>query len=380
MQKTVAIIVSIITALFALGGREIYKSDISNRLIIQGMGIDVENDGTYTVTIQAINTTTQSSSANENSGATVKIYKVNDKTIYSAMKSVIEYEGKVPLYSQNQIIVISRAIAEKGLDEIINFFIRDADIGPNVYIAMAENRAEDILSEKTEGEIIPKNVDDAIDAADYEPEIFKLQLYELVNRYKDYKACFAMPVLTKVEEVKDQKGVQVKETALFCNGKYLTTISRQETVLLNCLLDRVYNGDFSFEDENRITLNIVNLKATKKVNIKNNKLVFNIKIKVDADVAEIDKGVSSSSDKTNIDELSAKGEKYLKEQLTAFLEKLYWEEKCDVLGLSRLILRSEPSFYREQKENLDNVLRDSQYNIEVDITLRRMGHEFLQLS
>lgn len=378
MAKTIAVIMSIVVALFSLGGREIYKSDISNRLIIQGIGIDLEDDGTYTVTIQAINTTTQSASANESSGATVKIYKVNDKTVYSAVKSVIEYEGKIPLYSQNQIIVIGKKIAEKDLSQIIDFFIRDADIGPNVYIAMAEDRAEDILSVTTEGEIIPKNVDDAIDASSYEPEIFKLQLYELVNRYKDYDSCFAMPVLTKTEETKDQKGVQVKETALFLNGKYLKPISRQQTFLLNCLMGKVYNGDFYFDQENRTTFNIIRLKTTKKVNLNNNKLNFDFNVKIDADIAEMEKGISENGDKVTLDNVKSKAEQYLEKELYSLISMLYIEEKCDVLGLSRLVFRDEPSFYKAEKENLDNVLTNSQYNIEVKISLRRTGHEFLE--
>ena len=378
MAKTITVIMSIVVALFSLGGREIYKSDISNRLIIQGIGIDLEDDGTYTVTIQAINTTTQSASANESSGATVKIYKVNDKTVYSAVKSVIEYEGKIPLYSQNQIIVIGKKIAEKDLSQIIDFFIRDADIGPNVYIAMAEDRAEDILSVTTEGEIIPKNVDDAIDASSYEPEIFKLQLYELVNRYKDYDSCFAMPVLTKTEETKDQKGVQVKETALFLNGKYLKPISRQQTFLLNCLMGRVYNGDFYFDQKNRTTFNIIGLKTTKKVNLNNNKLTFDFNIKIDADIAEMEKGINKNGDKVTLDNAKNRAEEYLEKELYSLISMLYIEEKCDVLGLSRLVFRDEPSFYKAEKENLDNVLTNSQYNIEVKISLRRTGHEFLE--
>lgn len=63
MRKTAVIVLSVILILFSFNERELYKKDIRNRLVIQGVGIDAEKDGTYTVTLQAINTAAQSSPA-----------------------------------------------------------------------------------------------------------------------------------------------------------------------------------------------------------------------------------------------------------------------------------------------------------------------------
>lgn len=380
MQKIIVTVAAILVVFFSFGNREIYKNDISNRLIIQGIGIDYEKDGMYTVTIQAVNTSVQSASANNDTEQTVKVYQVTDKTIYSAIKSIIEFEGKIPLYSQNRVIIISKEIAETGIESVIDFFVRDADVGPSVYIAMAENKAADILSAKVEGEIIPKNIEQAIMSSEYEPEIFRLELYELVNRYKDDNSCFAMPVLTKVEESKDQVNVQVKETAIFKNGKYQTSISRQETVMLNFLYNNMYNGDLTCDvNGNRTTLNIINARTATSVKQNENSLRFNIKVNVDVDIAEFDNGLRSAMDSRELDVIRSAAEKNLKQQLVNLLNKMYAENSCDVVGYSRLVLRKIPNYYKEEKENLDTVLKKSQYDVEVSITLRRTGHDLIEL-
>lgn len=65
MRKTAVVIAVAIIALFSFNERELYKKDIRNRLVIQGIGIDREKDGAYTVTLQAINTGSQSASISE---------------------------------------------------------------------------------------------------------------------------------------------------------------------------------------------------------------------------------------------------------------------------------------------------------------------------
>lgn len=380
MQKIIATVAAILVVFFSFGNREIYKNDISNRLIIQGIGIDCDEDGFYTVTIQAVNTSVQSASANNDTDQTVKVYQVSDRTIYSAIKSIIEFEGKVPLYSQNRVIVISKKIAETGIESVIDFFVRDADVGPSVYIAMAENKAADILSAKVEGEIIPKNIEQAIMSSEYEPEIFKLELYELVNRYKDDNSCFAMPVLTKVEESEEQVNVQVKETAIFKDGKYRTSISRRETVMLNFLYNNMYNGDLTFDvDGDKVTLNIINAKTVTGVSRENGNLCFKIKVNVDADIAELNNGLRSVMNGEELDIIRDAAEENLNKQLTDLLNKMYGDLSCDVMGYSRLVLRKMPNYYKEEKENLDTVLKQSQYDVEVGITLRRTGHDLIEL-
>lgn len=380
MQKIIATVAAILVVFFSFGNREIYKNDISNRLIIQGIGIDCDEDGFYTVTIQAVNTSVQSASANNDTDQTVKVYQVSDRTIYSAIKSIIEFEGKVPLYSQNRVIVISKEIAETGIESVIDFFVRDADVGPSVYIAMAENKAADILSAKVEGEIIPKNIEQAIMSSEYEPEIFKLELYELVNRYKDDNSCFAMPVLTKVEESEEQVNVQVKETAIFKDGKYRTSISRRETVMLNFLYNNMYNGDLTFDvDGDKVTLNIINAKTVTGVSRENGNLRFKIKVNVDADIAELNNGLRSVMNGEELDIIRDAAEENLKQQLTDLLNKMYGDLSCDVMGYSRLVLRKMPNYYKAEKENLDTVLKQSQYDVEVGITLRRTGHDLIEL-
>ena len=47
MRKIGIVLLALIVSVFTFNENEIYKKDIRNRLVIQGIGIDMEEDGKY---------------------------------------------------------------------------------------------------------------------------------------------------------------------------------------------------------------------------------------------------------------------------------------------------------------------------------------------
>ena len=155
MRRASIIFLALILAIFAFNDEEIYKKDIRNRLVIQGIGIDIEKDNSYKVTLQAIDT--NSSAAASSDGASqppLQVYTVKGNSIYTAIKTVVESEGKTPLYSQNRIIILGKSITEENMDNVIDFFVRDVENSSSVYIAAAEKNASEILKTKNGDEYI----------------------------------------------------------------------------------------------------------------------------------------------------------------------------------------------------------------------------------
>lgn len=382
MRKTAVVIAVVIIALFSFNERELYKKDIRNRLVIQGIGIDTKEDGTYSVTVQALNTSTQSASISEGGNENpVKVYKVEGETVYTALKSVTEYEGKIPLYSQNRIIVIGREAAEKGIEGIVDFFVRDVENSASLRIVTADGKASEILeTSSAKGEVAARNIELSVRSAEYEAEIVELQLYELVNRYLDKNGSFAMPVVA-LKKTGDEKRPEIKGTAVFKDGKLQNTLSADETVMLNFLLNDVYNGDIAYKsdkDEN-IAISIINSKTKRSVSLKNHTPIFNVRINVKCDIAEIYNGMTKSVSDERLRELQVDAEKYLKAEIEKLVQKLYVDMQSDVPGMSRLLYIFKPSFYRENEKNLNTIMADSQYNVEVNVTVRRVGHEFVKI-
>ena len=380
MRRVLIIATAVILALFTFSENEIYKKDIRNRLVIQGIGIDLETNGKYTVTLQAIDTnSSEASSADGASQPPLKAYKLTGDTVYTAIKTVTEKEGKIPLYSQNRIILIGKSITEDKMDDVIDFFVRDVENGGTVYVAASEKTASEILEAKNGNEYISaQNIENSIDSYEYDAKIYTTKLYELINRYNSGTKDFALPLLS-IKENGEEKIVEITGTALFNNTKYREVISKDKTVYLNVLSNNVYNTSIAFNGGKgtNVALNIVKSRTRRKVSLEKDIPTFKIKVYMDADIAEISGGVSSAMTTTQIDEIRKKGEEYIEKNIKNIIDALYQKYNSDACGLARLLYIKEKDFYRNNEKNIDSVLKNSLYEVEVELNIRRVGHEYI---
>lgn len=382
MRKSILIFLVVIVAIFTFNEKEIYKKDIRNRLVIQGIGIDIEKDNSYTVTLQVIDTNAQSSTSEDGaSQPPIKTYKVTGDTIYTTIKSVTEIEGKVPLYSQNRIIVLGKSITEERMDDVIDFFVRDVENSASVYIAAAKDRASDILEAKNGEEYVSaRSIEIGIGANEYDARIFGTGLYELINRYNSGSKDFAIPLLN-VTEKEGKQSVEIIGTAIFNNTRYREYMSKEETLYLNFLSDKVYNTAISLDRDNgeKLSLNVVDSKTYRTLDFENGKPIFKIKVKISADIAEISGGVSKKMTNQDIEEIKNSAEQYIEKAITQTRKRLYEEYESDACGLARLLYILKPSFYRENEKNIDSVMQNSIFEVDVDLKIRRIGHEFIEM-
>lgn len=382
MRKSILIFLVIIVSIFTFNEKEIYKKDIRNRLVIQGIGIDIEKDNSYTVTLQTIDTNAQSASSEDGaSQPPIKTYKLTGDTIYTTIKSVTEIEGKIPLYSQNRIIVLGKSITEDKMDDVIDFFVRDVENSASVYIAAAKDRASDILEAKNEEDYVSaRSIEIGISANEYDARIFGTGLYELINRYNSGSKDFAMPLLD-VTEKQGEKSIEIIGTAIFNNTRYREYMSKEETVYLNFLADKVYNTAISLDRDNgeKISLNVVDSKTYRTLKFENGKPIFKIKVTISADIAEISGGVSKKMTGQDVEKIKTSAEEYLEKAITQTRKKLYEEYESDACGLGRLLYIFKPSFYRKNEKNIDSVMQDSIFEVDVDLKIRRIGHEFIEM-
>ena len=380
MRKAGIVILAFILAFYTFNSEEIYKKDIRNRLVIQGIGIDILNNGEYSITIQAIDTNAQTASSSDGaSQPPLKAFQVKGDTIYSTIKSVTETEGKIPLYSQNRIIILGKSITEENMADVIDFFVRDVENSSTVYIAAAEKTAGEILQAKNGEEYISaKSIETGMGSYKYDARIFNTQLFDLINRYNSGTKDFAVPLLS-LKEKDGEKSVEIVGTALFNNTRYREKISKDETVFLNLLYNRVNNTALAYDlgEDKKVSLNIVDAETKRQVTLKNGKPHFNIKISLQADVCEVSGGVSAVMERKEIDLIRNTGEKYIKNNTEKMLYTLYEKYNSDAVGLARLLYRDEQNFYKNNEKNLDSILQNSSYEVEVSLKIRRIGQEFI---
>ena len=145
------------------------------------------------------------------------------------------------------------------------------------------------------------------------------------------------------------------------------------------LADKVYNTAIAFDGgkSTRVSLNIVKSKTKRSVTLTKGVPTFKLKVYMDADIAEISGGVSSAMTVKQIEEIKDKGEEYIEKSIKSTIDSLYHKHNSDACGLARLLYIFEKDFYRKNEKNIDSVLSNSLYEVDVELNIRRIGHEYL---
>lgn len=375
MRKAVIILACILCAI-ALFNRDAFKEDISNRTVVQGVGIDLNDDGTYTVTLETINTENYSIS-DGTASPVMNIRTLKGKTVYSAIKSAYSVDGKIPLMSKNRVIIIGKKLAEKGVMPALDYFVRDAENYPSVLIATVDGSAEDFFKKTTDdSSVVSRDVENIILTADEELTVSSVSLCELVNRYEDGARAFYMPIISTQKDEEKEVAIS-KGTAIFKEGKYVSNLSENETASLNFLCNKAQKGALEFSvDGIPVAISVINSSTFREINYDGEAPVFTVKISVKADIAEYGNKTEKNISEADIEKIKEYAEEKLKGDIEALFEKMYKSKNTDAVGLSRLMYIQYPQKYRQNIKNLNEIMNESQYSVEVKFSIRRLGQDY----
>lgn len=141
------LILFIIIGLFFMSG--CVRFSLDERSIIEGIAIDRHEDG-FLITTQVYK-----QSKNDKESEKYEIQSAVGGTVYDALQNISHISGKHPFYSYNKIIILSYDILDKGLYNVLDYFIRDNEIRHNTLVCCALGKASDMLKIKNEGQLMP---------------------------------------------------------------------------------------------------------------------------------------------------------------------------------------------------------------------------------
>ena len=146
--KAVIMTIIIVITSFTLSG--CVGKEPNEIAYVVALGIDSAENNNYKITIQYANPTQISGGTSEEGGKAgseiVGNIVVEAPNIYSAIGLANQIESKNFSLSHAKLIVFSKEVAEKGLKDITETFIRSEELRPDVYLAVALGEASEYLT------------------------------------------------------------------------------------------------------------------------------------------------------------------------------------------------------------------------------------------
>ncbi len=354
--------------------------ELNERLIIESIGIDTEN-GKYKVTIEGLDSFTAGNDSTSISGeALTKCFLFEGDTIGMAMNSISVITGQIPLFSQARVLIIGRETAENKLSEVLDFFRREYTTRTDILIAVAENKASDVISADYGKNVSAGNIlEAALSSYEHTGTSAYVPLYRFFNSAMNETDSAYCPLVGVKENPYAEKS-EVKISGTIVLGKEKSIILTPEMTQAILLINNdIKNGDLSLETQKGLcTIEIISSGTKNKVTINDKNVIFDIHTELRCDIPEYQSSDFSGLSREDTEIIAGMTAEKIAVNMLNTIETVYFNENFDIFSFGRRINLKDSGFYGDILKKDGSFVQRTTCNISVTVSVRRIGKVVLE--
>lgn len=382
MKRTamsIKVIVCCVFCVCALTSCEKAGTELSDLMIIQGIGIDTTPTG-YRVTVEILNNEQSGSPSGDSSSEyKTKIYNAEGESVGAALMQLTTKSGNKPFYAHNRVIVLGERAANGNLEDIIDFFERNYDSRASELLCVAkECDAEKVIRAKLSEDTVKSRILEKMLEQSYKESLVpRTRIIDAVNGAKDETSCVCIPAVA-VHKNGETENFVLEGCAVFGKDKtfsmYINSGDAEGLAFLN---DETKKGFISAQLQNGQTATfIINKGKTHyKIEKENGVLHYKLKIDVSCDLEEVGGAEYFSTEDGFFEEIKAAAGKAVAEKAENTFVVLQSEHGGDVIRYGKRLSLKDRVLYNSVKDNWGEEFSKCRTSIDVNVTLRRIGEE-----
>lgn len=375
-MKWVKAMAALLAAVLLSGCRWIPITDLSDRAIVQGVGVDWA-DGEYVVTMQVFSPEgsggqTIVDPANENA----KIITCRGATVAQAVAESARDQAKEFYLGHNRIVILGGGTWERPLEETLSYFGNSPDARLDVTLLTTPGKASDILDVGISQTILPAmSIENTVRNAQRSGLSAEVLLVDAVQALtREYRGA-VIPVIQPVEkensEDRDMKAVELTGIALFSR-------SRQEGVLEGAaargflfLRDEIESVVYPVEtrDYQRAAVELYRSRTRIVPELSGDRLRFRVEVRAEGMLVEKALREGGSFSIRSLEGLEREVEGRIQADCREAWQKSGVEARSDVFSLGDRVRNRRPDLWRSLeggwRQRLDGI--ELVYDIHVDV-------------
>lgn len=332
------------------------RREIGNVTIVLGLAVDAdEKEDQIRMTAQVANTSTISAASEKGSGGSggnAKPYlnlSSSAKTVLPAVRSSVTKSGSKLYMSHNYVILFGQSLAERGLGNYMDFFLRDHELRLDMNLLIARGQGADILDADTGFQSIPAlHVHDLINAQEQLSTGMTVSVLDFVNRLAAGRSAPLIPIIEALSEGETQV-LNMGGTAVFDGDRMIGELNEQETRGLLWITDLVKQAVLVVPiEEDRVTIEVQRSSGSISAEEDEDGNITMV-LRVDARGAiGSERGHGNYTTKDGTDTLLRAFAGEIEGDIRACLDKSR-ELSADVFGFSDKIYRHHPTRWQEMQ-------------------------------
>lgn len=352
------------------------KREIESLFIVTAVGLDAaEEEGEMEVTFQISKSKDSSSGNKESSGdeSSSILLKSENKTVLEAMEEQNRNSSRTLLLQHNQVILLGTELAEQGVKERLDLFLRNQQARMEVLVLVADGQAGETLGAKVSQETTPgiylsRMMQDLRRTSLH----YNVRLLDFISRLRDGTSAPIAPIV-KVEKEGEKETLTVDGLAVFQEDKMVGRLDNDETMGYLWALGKVRQGDIAAEDDQgRAAFIILRLNTNRKTSLRPD---GGVKVTLEVE-AILRVGELQGFAQTPLEELrpalTALAQKQIKKQILDTAERAR-ELGTDIYGFGRSVHTEHPGEWKELEGRWDELFQDLELDVQVKVQVPEPG-------
>lgn len=342
---------------------------LSELTIVQAVGIDLENNKTH-VSMQYLNLDKNTGSTDSLSGNITSVAYGSSNGISSAISSASKVLSQKIFFGQNKLIVFGENYAKNNLVKGLDYLIRSVDSRPDVLVAMSDEKASSIVkSSENDAKLPAERIYDLLELGEETGLGASITVNELLNLYAEPTSDVFLPVLSV-----NNDRVRCTGLAVFSKEKFVTQLNPTETFGFLFVNNKVKGGAISVKNKNlgNIGVEILSSKSKRKAYISNGKLHFDVNVKLNIMLDEVENGTTTAVKESEIKEIERLIDRRVRYMCLSAINTCF-ENNSDQFKIGKYLSMNDLKNYNELKKNWRDILPNSVVNISVEASLEKVN-------
>lgn len=357
------------------------KEEPKELAIILSIVYDIDEQENYPIIVEILDTQNQGSGGTMQTIAT-KIVKFKSATVPEGIRDTRVTIDRTLYGAHNKVRFFTERLAQKGLIEISDFFLRDHLADENPLMIIVKNEDPMLLYKADKG--LSNNLGSYVDSLNRarEQTVDHSVFINILDFIKDYYSEGKQPVLGVVEAVPDEAYISQEESGAETAPKYILTfngiavfkedkligyLDKLETRVYHYLINDVQSAYISWlVEDNYVAGNCIKNKVDIKTSFSNG--IVNIDTIIDKELMIAENNTPYNV--TDINEVQIIEEAlndYVKDQVEKTVAKVQTEFKSDIFGFGQKFHMQHPDIWKAIKANWDDdYFTTAQINVTVN--------------
>lgn len=366
------------------------RVELNEIAIISATGVDWR-DGKWVLSYQIVLPKTISSQSGQSGAAAVNVFSSEEDNFRSAISKASHEMSRRLYFAHNQIVIIGQDAARKGLDQLLEAYLRNHDSRETVSVFLTKGSARRIMEQLVPLDQIPGAAihrmieNEGANNSSFSQMSINNVLMDLLGSSK----ATSIPVLilggtgegtdsvSKLGRTTSPSKVRLSELGLIVGDKLVGWVNDEQSSGINWLKNEVNRTTMSFACSDQkgqpkdSSVRILRAVTKRTPIYKDGKWRFDIRIKAEGTLLEYNcNGDLSKPGKTA--EIEERIE-YEIQQIVMDGWKAISGYKADVVGFGNLIHKKYPKLWKQEAENWRELFPKTELNIKVDFSLSSTG-------